>query len=127
MVRNLPFRIAAVGLPAIGGLLGMPLAMNPFYGDPRGIFGPYFVIALPVYAAVVAMPGYLSCLSSDVGARASSPVRRWWIRGSLLLGAAASIAGIWGATQMALFGPPAVGALICVVVLAVRFERGPTA
>lgn len=125
MVRSLPFGIVALGFPVLGVLLGLPLALGPFSGDPRGVFGPYFLTAIPVYAALIAAPGYLSCVIHDIGARASPPGRRWWIRGSLLLAALASLAGLWGATLMFLFGPPALGVLVCVVVLWVRFERAP--
>lgn len=125
MVRSLPFGIVALGLPALGVLLGLPLALGPFSGDPRGVFDSSFLLALPVYAAVIAAPGYLSCAIHDVGARASAPRRRWWIRVSLLLAGLASLAGLWGATLMFLFGPPALGALVCVIVLWVRFERAP--
>lgn len=125
MVRTLPFGIVALGLPMLGVLVGSPLALAPFTGDPRGVFGPYFFTALPVYAAILAAPGYLSCLLRDTGARASSPARRWWIRVSMTVAALASLAGIWGGTLMFLFAPPALGALVCIVVLWVRFERAP--
>jgi len=127
MVQSKVFRLVAVLVPALGVLVGLPLALTPFEGDPRGIFGPYFLTALPVFAAMAAAPGYLICLFDAVGARASSRPRRWWIRVSLLVALAASIAGLWGATRMFLFGPPALVALLCVVLLWVRFERAPGA
>ncbi len=123
MVQNSAFRVVAVIVPAVGVLVGAPLAFTPFAGDPRGIFGPYFLTAIPVYAAVLAAPGYLACVFENVGARASSVRRRWWIRCSLLVAALAAVAGIWGASLMFLFGPPALVALICVVYLWTRFER----
>lgn len=125
MVQNTVFRGIALVAPALGIIIGLPLAGAPFAGDPRGVFGPYFLTALPVYVAIVAAPGYLACLLDGKGARASSPRRRWWIRTSLLLAIFVSVAGLWGATLMFLFGPLAVVAFICVVVLWVRFERAP--
>ncbi len=125
MVQNSVFRLVAVLVPALGVVLGAPLAFTPFAGDPRGIFGPYFLTAVPLYAAVLAAPGYLACVFEDVGAGASSSTRRWWIRFSLLVAALAAVAGIRGASLMFLFGPPAVVTLICVVPLWTRFERTP--
>jgi len=125
MVRNAAFRLVAVALPAVGVLVGLPLAGAPFAGDPRGFFGPYFFTALPVYVAVLAAPGYLACLFEPVGARASSWLRRWWIRASLGAAALAAVAGVWGSTLMFLFGPPSLASLICAVVLWRRFERAP--
>ena len=125
MVQSSVFRVVAVVVPALGMLVGAPLALAPFAGDPRGIFGPYFLTAVPVYAAVLAAPGYLACVFENVGARASSSTRRWWIRSSLLMAGLAAVAGVWGASLMFLFGPPALVALICVVYLWTQFERAP--
>src|SRR6266542_5213705 len=125
MVQSKTFRVIAAVVPALGVLLGLPLALTPFEGDPRGIFGPYFLTAVPTYVAILAAPGYLMCLFENKGARSSSAARRWWIRTSLLLAMLVCFAGIWGASLMFLFGPPAVVALICVVYLWIRFERAP--
>ncbi len=125
MVHSNAFRVIATVVPALGVLIGLPLAFTPFEGDPRGILGPYFLTAVPVYAALLAAPGYLVCLFEDKGARSSSAARRWWIRTSLVLAVLVCLAGIWGASLMFLFGPPALVAIICVVYLWTRFERAP--
>jgi hypothetical protein len=117
MVRSFGFALVAFAAPVLGVVLGLPLALPPL-GD-----GPILWAALPVYAAVLAAPGYLSCAYGAAGARASSARRRWWIRGSMLVAAAASIAALWGATLMFLFGPPGLVSLGCVGVLWTRFER----
>ena len=103
----------------------VPLALLPFEalrGDPRGFFGPYFLLAVPDWLALFAAPGYLACIYDGRGARESSLRRRWWIRTSLLVAMLASMAALWGATLMVLFGPPALVTLICAVVLWWRFE-----
>ncbi len=123
MVTSRSFRVVALVVPAVGVLAGAPLALAPFAGDPRGVFGPYFLTAIPVYAALLAAPGYLSCVFQNEGARASSAARRWWIRGSLLVATLVCGAAIWGATLMFLFAPPALVTLVCVVYLWTRFER----
>lgn len=123
MVQSVAFRVIAIAVPSLALLIGVPLALTPFAGDPRGPFGPYILTAAPFYAAVLASPGYLACLVNPSGAKASSPIRRWWIRASLVLAALASAAGILGASVMLLFGPPAVVTFGCVVYLWVRFER----
>jgi hypothetical protein len=123
MVHSRMFRAIAVIFPALGVVVGSPLATGPFAGDARGVFGPYFLMAVPVYCAVLAAPGYLTCLFEEHGARSSTAPRRWWIRASLALATLASAAGIWGAHLMILFGPPALVALGCVIWLWVRFER----
>lgn len=126
MLKTKLFRVLAVIVPGIGVLLGLPLAEGPFSGDPRGIFGPYMWLALPVYVALAAAPGYLACVLEDLGARASSVRRRWWVRVSLLGAVAVSLVGLWGASLMVLFGPPAVATLVIVVVVWVRFEAAPS-
>ena len=127
MLKTKLFRVLAVIVPGIGVLLGLPLAGGPFSGDPRGIFGPYMWLALPVYVALAAAPGYLACVLEDLGARDSSIRRRWWIRVSLLGAVAVSLAGIWGASLMILFGPPALATLVILVVVWIRFETAPSA
>jgi hypothetical protein len=122
MVRVL-YRVVCLVAPAVAMALGVPLALAPFSGDPRGIFGPYIVTALPVYVSVVAAPGYVVAVLGEREPLHRSSMKRWWVRMSLALGALCSLAGVLGSSLMFLFLPPSLVTLVCVGVVWAKFER----
>jgi hypothetical protein len=122
-MMSIVLRVLAVVAPATAIVLASPLALGPFAGDPRGFFGPYLPLALPVWIAVLAAPGYVVALFWDRERLLASRSRRWWVRTSLVAATLCSLAGILGAYWMFLFFPPSLLSLVSAVVLLARVRQ----
>jgi len=110
-------KLLAVLAPAAAIVLAMPVAFGPFYGDPRGFFGPYFLMALPVWLAVLTAPGYLVTLFADPATWSHSRLARWWVLSSLAVSALCSLVGVVASSMMFLFLPPSLLSFIIALIL----------
>ncbi len=109
--------------PVLTMLIGLPLAEGPFSGDPRGLWAPYTLIALPFYVGIVAAPGYLAALLTDPAWLHATQWRRLWIRLSLGMTLLCAAAATAGGLVMVLFLVPALWTLVGTVVVWRLFER----
>lgn len=125
MMRTI-FRILALLVPAAAILLALPIAVQPFVeGDPRGHLTSYILMALPVWVALLAAPGYVAALFVEQERWSRSRLGRWWVVASLAVVALCSLTGVLASSMMFLFLPPSLFSLISTAVLLYRAIRTP--
>jgi hypothetical protein len=125
LMQTMLFRILAVLSPLAAIVLALPVALSPFAGDARGVFGPYSLLGLPVWAALLAAPGYLVALFADSRRSSQSELRWWWVVASLAVAALCSLIGVVASSGMFLFLPPSLLSLVSTAVLLYRAIRTP--
>jgi hypothetical protein len=124
-MQTMLFRILAVLSPLAAIVLALPVALAPFAGDPRGVFGPYSLLGLPVWAALLAAPGYLVALFGDPRRWSQSELGWWWVVASLAIAALCSLIGVVASSMMFLFLPPSLLSFVSSAVLLYRAVRTP--
>lgn len=108
--------------PAVAMLMALPLAAMLVGPDPRPLTWVHWLLASPVVIGVLCFPGYAVAVIRHLHAEKQTPLRRWWIRLSLLGALYAALVGMAGGYWMAMFFPPSLLSFISSLYLLRRFE-----
>jgi hypothetical protein len=124
VIRNFLYIVS----PAIALWLAAPaaLALAPWNLRYLDSLAPFHALFLAFYLGILAAPGYLFALVTEMTAERVSTAVRWWVNASLIVASLCSLAGLIASVWMILFGPPSLMALYASLTLLRQFERRPS-